>query len=356
VRKAPRSLAALIAQIRGRVGGKAERVRHRLLARPTQEDVLHGFRFILGREPEHEGAIEAHMNVATVAELREILLSSDEFSGKYKFMYPDVSEHPIASIDRRTIVFIHLQKTGGTSLRSMLGKQFPDDRRCPVFEDKLHLLSIAELARYDFFSGHFDISAIRFIPRDDIKTVALFREPRARLISFYRFLRSHPLGDEFSGDQLIPLAHELTAEEFFENPQLRLFSAVNNHYLFALGRSFAWFDQNRSSLSREALSHVLEDAKLQICALTALGITERFDHSIQLIWKSLNLPPPSSMEEVNVTDKIVENDLRFRRVEAVRMTPRLATATEDLIEYDDILYEFAVQEFNRRFAELQSTH
>jgi hypothetical protein len=126
--------------------------------------------------------------------------------------------------------------------------------------------------------------------------------------------------------------------------------------LFALGRSFAWFDQNRSSLSREALSRVLEDAKLQIRALTALGITERFDDSIQLIWKLLNFPPPSSTEEVNVTDKIVENDLRFRRVEPVGMTPRLATAIQDLIEYDDILYEFAVQEFNRRFAERQSTH
>jgi hypothetical protein len=122
-----------------------------LLAPPTQEDVRHGFRFILGREPEDEAAIEAHMRVAIVAELREILLSSDEFSGKFKFMYPDASEHPIASIDRRTIVFIHLQKTGGTSLRSMLGKQFPDERKCPVFEDKLHLLSIAELAQYDFF-------------------------------------------------------------------------------------------------------------------------------------------------------------------------------------------------------------
>jgi hypothetical protein len=115
-----------------------------------------------------------------------------------------------------------------------------------------------------FFSGHFDISAIRFIPRDNIEMVALFREPRARLISFYRFLRSHPLVDDFAGDQLIPLAHELTAEEFFENPQLRLFSAVKNHYLFALGRSFAWFDQNKSSLSREALSHVLEDASCHI--------------------------------------------------------------------------------------------
>jgi hypothetical protein len=354
VRKAPRSLVALITKILGRGAGKSERARHRLLARPTQEDVLHGFRFILGRELEDEGAIKAHMNVATVTELRDILLRSDEFSGKYKSMCPDALEHPIISMERRTVVFVHLLKTGGTSLRVMLGKQFPDGRKCPVLEDKLHLLSIAELAQYDFFSGHFDISAIRFIPRDDIEIVALFREPRARLISLYRFLKSHPLTDEFANDSFIRLAHRSTAEEFFENPQLRLDPRIRNHYLFALGRSFAWFDQNKSSLSTETLSQVLQDAKSKIRALTALGITERFDHSVQLIWKSLRFPPPSWMEKAHVTDKFAENDSRFRRVEPVRMTPRLATAMEDLVAYDDILYQVAVKEFDRRFAEIQS--
>jgi hypothetical protein len=101
----------------------------------------------------------------------------------------------------------------------MLERQFPADRRCPVLEGKLHLLSIAELAQYDFFAGHFDRSSLRFIPRDNIKTVALFREPRARLISFHRFLRSHLVGDEFAGDHFIRLASESTAEEFFERPE-----------------------------------------------------------------------------------------------------------------------------------------
>jgi hypothetical protein len=340
----------------GVLGNRAEaagQIEHRLHAQPSREDVLHGFRLILGREPEDEGAINAHMMIPTVAELRQVLLTSAEFQGKYKVMRPAIEAHPSLSMRRRTIVFIHLQKTGGTTLRAMLEGQFPADRRCPVLEDKLHLLSVAELGQYDFFAGHFDQSSLRFIPRDNIKTVALFREPRARLISLYRFLKSHPVGDEFADNYLIRLANKSTAEEFFERPELRNESAVNNHYLVAFGSSFSWFDQNRASLSQEKLSQLLHDAKLQIRSLTAIGITEQFEKSSALICKSLDLTPVPAIEAAHVTDKFSEMDSRFRRVDAVTMTPRLAGAIEDLVAYDHELYAFAKSEFERRLIELQ---
>ena len=345
-------LAGLVASIRGSRAGLAEQTKHRLRARPSREDVLHGFRLILGRELDDERAISDHMLLPSVAELRQILLASEEFQGKYKVMRPAIEAHPSLSMGRRTIVFIHLQKTGGTSLRAMLETQFPMDRRCPVLEDKLHLLSVAELGQYDFFAGHFDRSSLRFIPREDIKTVALFREPRARLISFYRFLRSHPVSDEFADNRLIRFANDLTAEEFFELPELRNLSVVNNHYLVAFGSSFSWFDQNRASLSREKLSQLLHDAKLHIRSLTAIGITEQFEESVATICKSLDLIALPSIA-AHVTDKFPEKDSRFRRVDTVTMTPRLADAIEDLIVYDDELYRFAKGEFERRLAELQ---
>jgi hypothetical protein len=355
MRKVMSHLADLVAGIRGSRTEVAEQVKHRLLARPSREDVLNGFRLILGREPENERAISAHMLVPSVAELRQVLLASEEFQGKYKVMHPATQAHPSLSMGRRTIVFIHLQKTGGTSLRVMLERQFPADRRCPVLEDKLHLLSIAELGQYDFFAGHFDRTSLRFIPRDNIKTVALFREPRARLISLYRFLRSHPVGDEFTDNYLIRLANESSAEEFFERPELRNYSAVNNHYLIALGSSFSWFDQNRASLSQEKLSQLLHNAKLQIRSLTAIGITEQFEQSVAMMYKSLDLTPLASIEAVHVTDKFPEKDSRFRRVGTVTMTPRLGGAIEDLVAYDDELYGFAKSEFDRQLIEFQGS-
>ena len=349
--KALRPLNALVARIRGGERQNAQRAQHRLLERPSREDVLHAFRMILGREPEDQRAIEAHMLIPTVADLRRVLLSSDEFQGKYKVMHPDVYDHPSLSMDRDTLVLIHLHKTGGTSLRAMLAGQFPADRICPVREDKLHLLSAAQLGRYDFFAGHFDQLSIRLIPRIKIKTIALFRDPRARLISLYRFLRSHPARDEFAADQLIRIANESTAEEFFERPETRSLSPIHNYYLSVFGKSHFELARNPPSLSKEEFSHALGQAKLQIRALTSLGITERFEQSVELICKVVNLSRPPSIAMLHVTDNFTELDARFRRVDPVTMTPRLAAALEDLTAYDGELYRFAVGEFERRRAE-----
>jgi hypothetical protein len=351
--KALRPLDALITGFKRKNPGRADRSPRRFLERPSREDVLNGFRFILGRELANEGAINEHMRISNLTELRRALLTSDEFKGIYRAMLPDAYDHPSLSMGRETLAFIHLQKTGGSSLRAMLEAQFPPDRRCPVRDDKLHLLSAAELGHYDFFSGHFDRSAIRLIPRTVVRTIALFREPRARLISFYRFLRSHPVRDEFSADPLMRFANELSAEDFFENAEIRSHVGVYNHYLIALGGSYAWFEYTRASLTRVDFSRALEEAKKQIHGLTALGITERFSESVALIWGALNLLPPPSIETAYVTDKLPTMDTRFQRVDPVAMTPRLAAALAELTVYDDELYRFAIREFERRCTEVK---
>jgi hypothetical protein len=351
--KVLRFVNALVPQLQRHRREKIEQVQHRLRERPSREDVLYGFRLILGREPENQQAIDAHMSFASVSDLRRALLVSSEFQGKYKMMRPEPHDHPGLSIEQEAIVFIHMPKTGGTTLRALLEGRFPADRVCPVPEDKLHLLSVAELGQYDFFAGHFDRSSICFIPRKEIKTVVLFREPRARLISYYRFLRAHPNRDEFANDACIRVAHELTAEEFFEHPSVRDLVSVYNHYLIALGASFSWYERKLGSpLSKEDISRALEEAKRQIRATTAIGITERFDQSVELICKALHLEKPSSIAPLHVTSKFVELDARFRRVEPVTMTPRLASALDELTVYDNELYRFATQEFDRRCAEL----
>lgn len=321
-----------------------------LLERPSRDDVIYAFRFFLGREPENEDVINDHLQSKTIAELRMGFLYSEEFRARYRAMHPDVLKHPNLHRERQAVVFIHLQKTGGTSLRHILAAEFPDDRRCPVFEDKLHVLSMAELAQFDFFSGHFDISNVRFIPRDNIVTLAIFREPRARLISYYRFLKSHPPTDEFAIDRLIPFAQSLTAEEFFEHPEVRCTYVVNNYYLFAFGRSFTWYETHAHLLNDDILSSVLADAKLQVSALTALGITERFEDSVRLIYSTMGLKPPETITKLHVTDHFADRDSRFKRVAAVQMTPRLAEAMKALVKYDDALYMLAVSEFEHRLS------
>jgi hypothetical protein len=346
-----RSLNSLMLHFRNKRSEKGGETRSRLREGPSREDVIHGFRLILGREIEDQDVIDAHMRVSNVDELRRLLINSEEFREKYKLMHPDTFDHPSVTVGRDTLVFVHLRKTGGISLRNMLEAQFPADRRCPVRENQLHLLSVAELGHYDFFSGHFDQASIRLIPRNKIKTVALFREPRARLISLYRFLRAHPISAEFGSDLLVRFANELSAEEFFERPEVRSSAAVYNNYLIAFGGTYSWFVRNQSALSRDDFAGALEEAKRQIHALTALGITERFDQSAKYIFTALSLNPPRPIDALNVSDNLSKMDHRLRRVEAVTITPRLNAALEELTGYDDELYVFAVEEFERRCAE-----
>jgi hypothetical protein len=343
-----RSLDALIRKFRRQAHDPGAEAPQRLFERPSRDDVLQTFRLILGRELKDEDAIRAHMSIATVADLRLAVLNSPEFQGKYKLINPDAGVHPDLTMERQATVFIHLQKTGGTSLRAFLERQFPADRVCPIRDDRLHLLSVAELGRYDFFSGHFDRSTLRFIPRANIKTIAVFREPRARLISFYRFLKSHPVRDEFADDPFMRLANEVSAEEFFERPETRNLPAVYNHYLIALCGSFNRFRNDPISEKSKIGPDMIENAKQQIRALTAIGITERFDASVEQICSSLGLLPPSSIPAVHVTDEFAKSDTRFKRVDPVVMTPRLAAALKELTRFDEEIYRYAIEEFERR--------
>lgn len=55
----------------------------------SRDDVIAAFRFILGRDPEGEKVIEAHQNVASATDLRQILLRSTEFAEKYRNLMSD---------------------------------------------------------------------------------------------------------------------------------------------------------------------------------------------------------------------------------------------------------------------------
>jgi hypothetical protein len=72
----PQTLDNLFARIKSDERLEAEETQHRLLQQPSRGDVLHAFRLILGREPEDRGAIDAHMLIPPVAELRRVLRES----------------------------------------------------------------------------------------------------------------------------------------------------------------------------------------------------------------------------------------------------------------------------------------
>jgi hypothetical protein len=59
---------------------------------------------------------------------------------------------------------------------------------------------------------------------------------------------------------------------------------------------------------------------------------------------------PESIEKLNVTDHKANYDPRYRKVESVAISPRLQEVLAELVEFDNELYRFAVEDFERRCA------
>lgn len=342
----PRSAWA-IARAAAALGEPADRA---LTRRPMAEDVISAFRLILGRDPDLAQVAE-FMKLPTVTAVSRELTSSQEFKDWFTRDKQIPREHPDAERSRPATVYLHLSKTGGTSLRHELARHFTPDRICPLYWNTLHQLTVADLGHYDLFQGHYDFASLRFIPRDNIRVISMFREPRSRMISGWRALRAFPMPENPDIEAPNP-AQRMGIEEFYEHPDIRASVDLHNYYLMVFGFSPSWIGSSRPSLpTRSDRIANMENARNNIRALAAIGLTERFDQSVRLICKVLGLPSPELVEARNVTDLKPSYDARFSRVERVVPTPRLDNALAELIEFDDELYRFAVAEFERRCAE-----
>ncbi|GIX26080.1 MAG: hypothetical protein KatS3mg122_3311 [Caldimonas sp.] len=96
----------------------------------SMDDVVHAYRWILGREPESVAALQAHLSPTPPprGELRRRLLRSAEFntlleSLGYRRGMDCADTRPLAASTPRA-VFIHVPKTGGTSLHHHLAQAF----------------------------------------------------------------------------------------------------------------------------------------------------------------------------------------------------------------------------------------
>jgi hypothetical protein len=120
--------------------------------------------------------------------------------------------------DAPRLVFLHHPRTGGTSLHESFAAAFHPDEICPERFARLHAHTPEELARWRFFSGHFRHDQFWAIAEPRL-LVTVLREPRARILSLWRYWRAidpalvaaHSLAGPRLA-QALPLADFLRAE------------------------------------------------------------------------------------------------------------------------------------------------
>jgi hypothetical protein len=237
-------------------------------------------------------------------------------------------------------VFIHAQKTGGTSLQRMLADTFGDRQ---VYGDTLHRRSPAELARYTVFAGHFDYASVVLIPRRIRHLFTFLREPRQRLLSHYRFLRAHEPGSSVFKAEM-KIANRLDAEQFFRSVVAHTDNSLWNHLTWCVMGQHKWnaYRQLLPGLNSEALTSQLKTIRLEIRErlreFAFIGLQEDYQHSCQRLFEIMGAQMPRVRHDHSV-ELLSANLQHFKYVARRPLTPELERAIAPLVQIDEIVYQ-----------------
>lgn len=227
--------------------------------------------------------------------------------------------------------FLHIPKTGGTSLYEILASQFPEPQVFPraareTLIDGLRSSATRQPFRYRLTRMHHDYSVYRYFPRKPI-FVTMLRNPAERVVSLYGHIQrvvGHPLHTYL-------LERQLDLEGFCLDPIFQ--EGIHNAQVqYLVGK------REEGVLTRAA---TLEIAKIRLDEFAFFGMVERFAESIHLLFHTFGW---SEVEyaALNVRPEGASPTIDPRTLEIVR----------SLTELDHELYEYACGLFDKRIAQM----
>jgi hypothetical protein len=217
----------------------------------------------------------------------------------------------------RTVVFIHIPKTAGMTLKSVVGRQHRPGEFALLYEERIRqsidaFLAVpeGERARYRFVLGHVGYGLHEFLPQK-VTYATFLRDPIERIVSYFYYVLRRP--DHFLHDT----ARKLGLKDFARSDATAKLANGQTKYLAALD-------------AQDATAATLECVKRHVAERFAVvGLTEQFDASLLLLRRVARWGIPWYDRE-NVT----------------RDRPRLSEIPHDALE--------AIVEHNRLDLELYS--
>lgn len=232
--------------------------------------------------------------------------------------------------DSRRLIFTHIPKTGGTSLRAVLGRHYP--RHTVHFKDNnnylnaRHILTLPQAERdgLRLIAGHLSYGIHAYLTGESVY-ITLLRDPVKRLISNYFFARSLPHHKQHEN------AMRLSLEEFVQDP-LQNQAVTRALYGFT-------FDPTNPAPPTDMLTlppDALDIAKRHLSEQYAVvGITEHFDTSLMLMKKALGWGNVTYMSR-NITKS---DDSRQK------LSPETVAVVKQACAMDVDLYQHALSVF-----------
>lgn len=186
----------------------------------------------------------------------------------------------------RPLVFVHIPKAAGSTVAGLLTPLFESG---DIFhtgrQDMAHWeaslafarLPEAERARCRFLTGHLEMAAVEAVPGDPF-VFTFLREPLARIISLYRFVRRTPTHHlhSFVVDNGLDLAGFVRSHPWDE-----LHNGLTRRLAGVVGPSIPPYDESLLKRALRTLEYRFE----------FVGLQESFDKSLFLLGRRLGLTP-----------------------------------------------------------------
>jgi hypothetical protein len=263
------------------------------------------------------------------------------------------------ALEQDAWVFVHAQKTGGTSLQNMLAETFGDRNVYREKGDTLYRRSPAELAQYSVFAGHFDFDSVSYIPRRNLHLFTFLREPRQRLLSLYRFLRAHEPGSpDFNSRKEI--ANRLEAVDFFRSVMALAGGDLWNHLTWCVMGQRKWNAYRQMLLGGDhaALAEKLDGIRVEIRnrlrEFTFIGLQEDFPHSCERLFDLIGARVPHVRHD-HLIESLLTNSRHFKFVPRQSLTPELEQALAPLVQLDNLVYQEGHDLYTERWSRVVDT-
>jgi hypothetical protein len=229
-----------------------------------------------------------------------------------------------------TLVFIHIPKTAGISLREPIlanNATQPSFRILHPINDFERLAHLAPEARRSLglIEGH-QYYGVHEIIEQPCVYLTMLRQPLERVLSYYSFVKEwephylHKRVNEHAMTLEQCLREGLTIE--LDNFMVRTMTSLKNVYVPFGG------------VTRDMLT----EAKAHLDSVSAIGLTERFDESLQRFRKIFDWPRAEPCR-LNTTSA---------RLTAASLSPEVSKLAREHNELDQELYEYATRLFETR--------
>ncbi|MGA5688520.1 sulfotransferase family 2 domain-containing protein [Cytobacillus pseudoceanisediminis] len=207
--------------------------------------------------------------------------------------------------DDRILIFMHIPKTGGMTLKRIIKRQYPENKILKDITDG----RISEFKKtvsekeIQFVFGHLSFG-LHMHTSQPCTYVTMIREPIDRVISMYYYVlgkKDHPLHG---------IVKDLLFEEFIDHPDLKIHTS-NMQTKRALGKN---------SLSPSDLEQAMQNLKEHF---SVIGITEMFDESVELMKQKFNWNDISYVKKNQTKKRLSKEEIEPNIINKVRANNEL---------------------------------